>query len=197
MIGKILADPLWKQAWSLILTGTHTSDHPFATPVLGSIHSRDIPRLRTVVLRAADQDRATLRCYVDTRSLKISDLRANPTLSWLFWDPTQKVQVSCSGPTRCLSGEAVEAIFATLPKHGRKAYATVHPPGNPLPQPGSGLPENWPALSLTETDYARENFGVLETEIEWMDILLLQREGNHRLTARRDGEEWLPQWIVP
>ena len=197
MTGKITTAPLWTQAWSLILTAAGSSDHPFSTPVLGSIHHGNVPRLRTVVLREADREGATLRCYADIRSLKINDLRENSTLSWLFWDPTEKVQVSCSGPGRCLTGEAVVAIFEKIPKHGRKAYATRQAPGTFSSQKTSGLPEDWPDLQPEETDYARENFAVVETRIDRMDVLQLGREGNHRLTARRDGEAWQLQWVVP
>lgn len=197
MSGKIIIAPLWKQAWDLILTACEDSAHPYASPVLGSIHPPAVPRLRTVILREADREAATLRCYVDTRSMKINDLRQSPTLSWLFWDPESKLQVSASGTSRLLRGEAVEAIFATLPKHGRKAYGTVDAPGTPLPSAASGLPEDWPGRELPETEYAGANFGVLETALERMDILQLQREGNRRLAVRRDGERWHSEWIVP
>ncbi len=197
MNGKITAESLSKQAWDQILTACSDSAHPFASPVLGSLHPPAIPRLRTVILREADRTNATLRCYVDTRSVKINDLRRSPTLSWLFWDPGSRVQVSGSGPGQLLEDEVAEAIFATLPKHGRKAYATVAAPGTPLPHPASGLPHDWPQRELDQTDYARAHFGVLETTLDRLDILHLRREGNVRLAVRWVNQEWRQTWIVP
>ena len=198
MNGKITALDLWEQAWDLILTSAGQADRPFGTPVVGNAGRDGLPRQRTVVLRGADKSAATLTHYTDRRSVKASELTNNPIFSYLFWDAEQRIQFSGHGPTRWLMREEAKDIFDSLPKHGRKAYATVQPPSTHLPDGGSGLPPDWEERTLPETDYARGNFGVLVTTLQYADVLLLDREGNRRLTAVRDAsQQWQLRWIVP
>ena len=197
MNGNITAFGLWTQAWDLILAGAERTDHPFGLTYQGSVGGQGVPRQRTVVLRAAERDRAELRIYTDRRSIKARELTHNPLLSYLFWDPETRIQFSGHGPTHWLAQEEARSIFASLPKHGRKAYATVRPPSTPLDRASDGLPADWADRSCEQTDYASANFGVLVTRIEYADVLQLDRHHNLRLTATRSGEDWSLRWVTP
>ncbi|MBB4077706.1 hypothetical protein GGR28_000307 [Lewinella aquimaris] len=199
MLRKIVSDDLWKQAWQLIFEALNTPDHPYATPAVATTDPYGVPRLRTVVLRdAATEDQSTLRCYTDIRSVKMDHLRREGAeLSWLFWDPATKLQLTCGGPALLVRDEERQRIFSELPKHGRRAYATLLPPAAGLPEAQTGLPADWDERTLAETDYAEANFCVLETQLRWGEVLQLSRQGNARLTATRAAGVWKLDWIVP
>lgn len=198
-MANINISSIWEDAWRLILRGTADSKHPYATPALGTTDPLHGPRLRTVVLRKADQTSGWLRCYTDRRSIKAQQLgSSNQQAAWLFWDPRSRIQFSCSGTTHWMDEETTQSIFRSLPKHSRKAYATVAPPGSIAREVTDGLPTDWENYDQEQTQYASENFGVLITRIEWAEVLQLQRSGHRRLRAdRKDGDEWTLQWLVP
>ncbi|WP_116127911.1 pyridoxamine 5'-phosphate oxidase family protein [Lewinella sp. IMCC34183] len=188
---------VWSEIAHLLREAADDGDHPFALPTLCSSGSGGLARGRMVVLRAADPDAATLRTYTDTRSVKVDHLQAHPEFSYVFWDRETRYQLMCGGPTHWADAAETDAVFADLPKHSRKAYATRSAPGTPLPGGGSDLPEDWDSLDLDGTDYARENFGILVTTLAWADVLQLDRDGNRRALGHRRAGEWTWEWITP
>lgn len=119
-------------------------------------------------------------------------------MSWCFWDPRSRIQVSLHGPTVKLAEEVAQERFKGLSKHGRKSYATISAPGTAVDDPTDGLPEEWDGFELVETDYALNNFTVLQTQAIWMEVLALRREGHRRLRATRSpGSPWELTWVVP
>lgn len=197
---------LWHEAWSLLAAGQLKSDHPYHTPVVSTIsghtsasnHASLHPRARLIVLRECNQQHGELWCYTDKRSQKALDLRhGNTVMSWTFWDPEKRIQFTGSGPTDWLEEEKAKERFQKLPKHSRKAYATLQPPGTPLNKPGGGLPADWEERPLVETAYAFSNFGILRTKLKWVEILRLGRKEHLRLRAVRQNESWELNWIVP
>ena len=198
MNDKITSSTLWEQAWHLILTHAGQANLAFGTAAVASVGHNGLPRNRTIVLRAADRQAATLTHYTDRRSVKVHELRTNPVLSYLFWDAESQIQFSAHGPTHWLPQNQAHRLFEQLPKHSRKAYATTSAPSSPLPAPGTGLPDDWDIRTLAETDYAQANFGVLVTRLVYADVLLLDRSGNRRLSAiRSEKDRWTLNWIVP
>lgn len=187
---------LWQRSLRLLSRATNDRHHHFRTPVFTTIDAEGRPQARTLVLRRFEQER--LRCYTDRRSAKFGEILLHPWVQWLFWDPKSSIQLSVAGPTTEIDPvESLEA-FRSLPKHGRKSYATIDKPGSTLPEPTDGLPNDWESMNLSETDYALPNFCVLETRMEEVDILHLDRAGHRRLKARRnDDGEWGFAWVVP
>lgn len=191
-------DDLFDAAWSLLLRGKNDRKHPYAFPVFATSSTASHPRSRTLVLRNARKDNAELWCYTDRRSHKAAGLGAGGgPASWTFWSPRARLQVNAAGPTNWLDAEATGQIFASLPKHSRKAYATLHPPGTPAGTLTDGLPPDWNDRPLAATDYAGNNFGVLVTRIGTMDILQLHRNGHRRMRAARTDGQWTLSWLVP
>lgn len=172
----------------------------FSRPVVATAGTEQLrPRARTVVLRAVDAEAATLDFYTDRRSLKVEHLAANPHLGWTCWDDEAQVQFCAGGTARILDDAVCRSTFDSLPKHGRRAYATLEAPGTPLPGPAAGLPADWEDRGLPDTDYARDNFAIIRCYLEWADVLHLDRAGNTRLAARRENaaEPWTFTFIVP
>ncbi|WP_264758996.1 pyridoxamine 5'-phosphate oxidase family protein [Neolewinella maritima] len=194
---KITSLTLWTQAWRLIKEGAARTDHSYSLVAMANCGAQGIPRQRTVVLRNADEGSATLYTYTDRRSVKASELRQHNVLSYLFWDADSRIQFTGHGPTHWLPEEEARALFDTLPKHSRKAYATVQPPATPIDRPQDGLPDDWPTRAITDTDYAAGHFGVLVTELQYAEVLRLDREHNLRLSGVRTGAEWTLTWLIP
>lgn len=195
---KVTKDTFWDQAWEALLRGKADRKHPYHTPVFSTLSPTLHPRSRTLVLRKVLRATGELWCYTDRRSRKAADIAEHPGVSWTFWNPRQQLQINASGTATWLAASESEQIFHQLPHHSRKAYATLAPPGQPQAAPTDGLPPNWSKRSLAATDYAAENFGVLVTHLQAIDILRLDRQGHLRLSARRQNDaSWLLEWIIP
>jgi len=196
---RITSENLWLKSWELLKRGAVDKVHDFNLGVLCSLTPTLHPRSRTLVLRKVMEEEGELWCYTDRRSAKALSINAGRNaICWTFWSPRHHLQVTASGNAHWLEERESRTIFASLPKHSRKAYATIAPPGSPSIQPTDGLPDDWEQRDLSATDYAAVNFGVLITQLTEVEVLHLSREGNQRLQASREGSEpWRLEWLVP
>ena len=208
---------LYETAWKHLLRAVNDKKHAFSTPSVSTVaRSVDTPassptprtrdrapeqlaaRSRRLVLRKAIREGDQLWCYTDRRSDKLTQLEnSGGVLHWLFWDRKSSLQLSGGGPTRELDRAEAERRFDALEKHSRKAYATTLPPGTPLAEAGTGLPEQWEEMTREETDFARQNFTVLVTELTYVDVLHLDRAGHRRVKGVKTDGRWEFSWVVP
>ena len=63
-------------AWRLITRGTVDKKSPARHPTLGTNGVFGMPELRTVVLRGANEEAATLEVHTDVESRKVEELRS-------------------------------------------------------------------------------------------------------------------------
>ena len=194
----------WDKAWTLLRRGTVDKRHGFNTGTLstlyhgGAVAGAAIPKSRTVVLREVDARLGTMTCFTDRRSRKVAQLRGVPYASWCFWDLRSKLQITGYGTVTMDTGEAARRRLLALPKHSRRAYATLSAPGSSLGAAQSGLPADWDSLELEQTDYAADNFTILTTTLLEMDILELGRSHRRLNAARPTGsDDWALNWVVP
>ena len=197
MTTNITQQSLWKQVWDELNNACRGNEHRFATPALANLDASGHLRQRTVVLRKADPAAGELHFYTDRRSPKARAVNMGLPFGWLFWDPASQLQIRATGIPRWADSELAAERYASLPKHSRKAYATLSAPGTKKDEAGDGLPDNWVQRTLDDTDYARENFGIVITHLNEVEILRLDREGNLRLLAHRSTADWSFGWIVP
>lgn len=198
MLMETLND-LWESAWNLLLRGQSDPKSAFTTPVVATVSPDGNPHSRTLVLRKVLKEKGELWCYTDRRSQKAIDIsEGSGVMSWTFWDPKKKVQVNARGPTTWLNEAAAQRRFQQLPKHSRKAYATLAAPGSQQADYSNGLPEDWEKLAGDATEYAAEYFGILCTTLVRVEILHLRREGHQRMLAKRSEDGvWQLCWLVP
>ena len=189
---------LWEDAWQLLIRGKADRKHPFHTPIFCTVSPTLHPRSRTLVLRNVLRPQAELWCYTDRRSQKATDIAQNPAVAWTFWAPKPQIQINVAGQAHWLEQDKAREIFSSMPQYSRKAYATLSPPGKSQPLPEDGLPANWEDRNLAETNYAADNFGVLITSMERVEVLKLSRDGHLRLLGTRiDNQNWKLDWLIP
>lgn len=84
------------EAWRLLVRGAADRKSPIHTPAIASIGVDGAPKVRVVVLRAADPASRTLRFHTDRRGQKIAEFAACPLVQIIAYDPHQKIQLRLS-----------------------------------------------------------------------------------------------------
>lgn len=175
---------LHSHLWQRLAQGVYDRHAPARHPTLATVSENGMPQARTVVLRGADKQAATLAIYTDIHSEKISALRATPVAALHVWDAVEQLQIRIAANVTTLTGEAVIERWQRLPEHARSAYSSGLVPGQPI------------ANSLAYTKTPDKNaFAVMLLEIQTIDALHLGP--NHRRAMFSHADNWAGQWLVP
>lgn len=149
------------------------------------------PSARVMVLRNVDRDACTLWFYTDLRAAKVVEVSVDSRIAVTGYDPEARLQLRLQGEGRMLTGAAVASRWQEIGVSGRKAYATLRPPGSRLDEPGSGLPHEISAAD------AEANFAVLEVRVDQLEWLLLASSGHRRARYKYVDGAWRSSWCVP
>ncbi len=177
-------DGLHDQVWKRLARGVADRRAPGRHPTLATVDAQGMPQARTVVLRAADREAATLRVYTDRTADKVEEVRNTPWAAIHIWDNVAHLQMRLSATVTILTGEPVLPVWSQLSDHARRCYGF---------QPGSGAPladgldyDRWPDPGA---------FAILQLQLEQIEALHL---GHHHRRARfRRDDQWGGQWLVP
>lgn len=175
---------LLETAWTELNLGVADSHHPARNATFATVDENGLPRVRTVVLRRADQNLSELDVHTDLRSDKIGDLRANPVASFLFWLPDQRLQLRLSCDVAIKSGPAVTSLWDKVPQHSRIAYGSSPSPGTPIES----------ALAYVKAPDP-DDFAVLVCRINEIDVLHLGED--HRRARYTKKRDWVGEWLAP
>ncbi len=180
--------------WRLLADGAERGRSGFHLPALATVDAEGRPRLRSVVLRAADAGSGTLRFHCDRRSDKAAELAARPACALQAYDADAKVQVRIEGTARLHTADAVaEAAWAEARAMSRVCYGTEPAPGTALAEGGAyTLPDAEAALTL-----GRPHFAAVTVRAERLDFLYLDRRGHRRAGWRRAEAGWTGTWLTP
>jgi hypothetical protein len=193
-------DGVLEDAWKMLLKGAERSDDPFHLPVLGSTGQQGC-NLRTVILRQVLVPRRMLVCHTDARAPKTDEIQAYDRVAWLFYHPIEKVQLRIYGLATLHRDDAMaDEQWAATSITSRLNYATNHPPGTPVRQPTSGLPDNLrnKVPTLLESEKVRPYFMAIACHLDAMDWLQLNPLGNRRARFTWDNKDRLQAtWLVP
>mgnify|MGYP006421795365 CR=1 FL=1 len=177
-------DTLQEQAWKRLGRGVADRRAPARHPTLATVDREGMPQARTVVLRAADPDPASLKVYTDRYADKVDEVSAHPYAAIHVWDNTAHLQLRLTGGVAIHTGAAIEPIWSQLSDHARNCYG-FHPAS------GQSMSE---ALAY-DVQPDPGSFAVLELMIQRMDVLHL---GNrHRRAQFSRSDDWAGQWVVP
>lgn len=176
-------DGLHDRMWQRLSRGVADHKSPSRQPTLATVRD-GWPEARTVVLRAANRDTATLEVYTDLQSDKIASLRDAPRGALHVWEDKQRLQIRLQCAVTILTGDAVRDRWDRMPNTGRLSYGVT-------PQPGAPLAD---ALAYDKApDF--ERFAVLRCAIQTIDLVHLGDDHRRAAYARADG--WQGQWLSP
>jgi hypothetical protein len=176
---------LHAMAWACLVRGVSDRRAPARYPALATSGADGWPALRTVVLRRADPEAATVEVHSDLRAGKIADLSPGPPrAALLVWDAGRALQIRLRGEITVLSGPEAAGRWARVPPASRAGYGAEPPPGTPIPAADAYVRRADPAA-----------FAVLELAIASIDTLHLGDPHRRARFDRADG--WAGCWLVP
>ncbi len=184
------------EALRLLASGVEDRRSPFHTPTIATIGRHALqPRLRTVVLRAFDAVRPSLRFHTDRRSPKADEIQANPQVALHVYDPARKVQVRIEGWARLHADDAVaDAAWASSRLMSRQCYGAEPGPGSAIAAGGAfTLPEP----TEEATAIGREQFCAVTVEIGSLEWLYLAVRGHRRAHFDWTSDGWSGRWLAP
>jgi len=188
---------LEQDCWSRLVTGAVKSRTPFHTPSIATLANGEVS-LRTVVLRETLPEERELRFHTDIRSPKWNELLINPSISALFYDASERIQLRVKGKAvlHHIDDMAAKAWQTTSPS-SRKCYLTEHSPSSFSDSSTSGLTEaiENENFTLEDSEVGYTNFGIVSIHVQSIDWLWLNHSGHRR--AFFDYEKNSSHWMVP
>lgn len=188
-----------KKIWKHLDLGTLERDHPFHTPVFGTICD-DAPNLRVVVLRRFWRKAPRLAFHTHVGSPKISEIRSNSNVSFAFYHPKEKLQLRVKGTaTVHQTDELAEEQWLSTELFARRCYIG-NAPSQASRKPVSGLPEHLINRQPTaeESEAGRANFVVVSSTIDSIDCLELAVRGHRRSLFTWNAAGCLEsKWLTP
>lgn len=184
--------------WSELSKAPNQKRHPWRSPVMANQLGL-WARVRVVILRKANERSRLIRSYTDLRAGKVANLYENSKVSWLFYHPRKQVQIRVRSEVTIAPGEVTDQLWSSLPVPSRAAYAAQLIPGTKTDAPTNALADDFFERDLPGTDYARENFLVLDATVTEMEVLQLHRAGHRRalFTWQETNQDWESHWLVP
>ncbi len=192
-------DDVLNSSWRILHNGVRNSRHPFHRPTLASMDENK-PEMRTVILRGFSENDRTLICYCDARTPKVSQIRGNPKVSWLFYHPEKCIQLRLSGTASVHTGDkTAELQWEKVRLTSRFNYSSGTPPGSPTEKPTLDPPSflRYKAHKLLDHPQARNNFAVIVCRFDQMDWLLLKLTGHIRAKFYWEDNRIDASWVIP
>lgn len=164
------------------------------TPMLASLSASGTPTLRTVVLRAVEPERRSLRINTDRFSEKAAQIAGNPSVELGFWDPVAGQQLRVAGRAAIShAGPAVDAVWSRLAPAAQAVYRHGPPPGTPTP---GTAPQDHPPTDPAGGN--RDAFAVITVTWHSWDWVWLGRDVHRRAKLRWHGDgRHEAEWTVP
>ena len=188
---------LEQDCWNRLVAGAIKSRTPFHTPSVATISKGEVS-MRTVVLRKALPLERELRFHTDIRSTKWDELIMNPSISALFYDAEDRIQLRIKGKaTLNHKNEMTAKAWKTTSLSSRKCYLTLHSPSSFTDSSTSGLSEEieQEKFTLSESEVGYENIGIVSIQVQSIDWLWLNHAGHRR--AFFDYSDGSFQWMIP
>jgi 3-hydroxyisobutyrate dehydrogenase len=190
-------DDLEQDIWVRLVTGAVKSRNPFHTPCVATMDKGEIS-LRTVVLRKALAKERELRFHTDIRSPKWKELTLNPSISALFYDAGDRIQLRVKGQAVLqYKNDLTAEAWKNTSSSSRRCYLTLHSPSSFAEIPTSGLSEEIEQenFTLAESEMGYSNFGIVSIQVQSIDWLWLNHAGHRR--AFFDYTDGSFQWMIP
>lgn len=167
--------------------GVKNSSHPFHFFTLATTGINEVPRLRTVVLRAFSED-MTLTLYTDKRSRKVTHIKEHNKVCLLFYHPEKLMQLKIDGVAYLEKDqETLNKIWNSFDAPSRKDYITVKGPGSKIDHPEQ--------IEYLDTS---QNFAVMHIDPYKIEYLKLKRPNHIRVQYQlNERGGWDSSLLVP
>ncbi len=189
-----------KKIWKHLDLATLEREHPFHTPVFGTIGEGCAPSLRAVVLRRFWRKPPRLAFHAHAGAPKIAEIKNNPNISYLFYHPQEKLQLRVTGKATIHTDDHLhEEQWLATGFFSRRSYMG-DAPSLVSKKAVTGLPEEIIDRQPTaeESEAGRANFVVVSSAIDSIDCLELDVKGNRRSLFRWTENGALEtDWLTP
>ncbi|MEQ9408873.1 MAG: pyridoxamine 5'-phosphate oxidase family protein [Fuerstiella sp.] len=188
------------ECWRRLQLSVADRDSGWRLPVLATVDARGL-RQRTVVLRGVNADDRIIRAHTDIRSDKIASLRSHPNASWLFYDHRWKSQLQLTGHITIHTDDPVaDRLWDEESEQSLRGFLAPLPPGTRCDGPTVNLPEELRNRSPERDELAvgRQNFAVLQCNVQSAEWVLLRSDGNLRARfVYVEQNDCLAEWLAP
>ena len=184
-------------AWDMLVRGAADRRSSCHHPVIGTVGLDGRPRQRVMILRASDPKTRSLRLHTDLRSEKVAEIKADPRVSLLVYDPGFKAQIRLDGQATLHADDGIaEEAWAQSQPMSRACYGTMPAPGSDIAEAGGfSLPFAHDANAVAK---GRTHFAALVIQVEQLEWLYLAHEGHRRARYAWDaGGSLSACWLVP
>jgi hypothetical protein len=165
------------EAWEQLAQSADNRAGPLRTLTLSTTDANNHPQSRLLILRVADRVQRSLWFHTDLRSCKWQELRANPRVSVLGYDPEQQLQLRFSGSATLHppKTELTTKAWSGLPEWTRQTYCGP-PPGETI----SNTATETAGDRMTDTGVGYDVFCVVVIRVSSMDWFRHERENIRR-----------------
>ena len=155
------------------------------------------PSNRTLVLRGVDRTSGVAWFHTDRRAPKLHHLKQRPYLSALGYDEHDHVQIRLDGTVTLHHDDRLaERHWEQVSMAVRHAYGLEHAPGEPLQLPDPRSQAMQHEQELGQSDRGRQNFVVIQVQIETIDWLQIGATDQIRAILRAHGD-WKAEPVTP
>ena len=189
-----MAMNVYQELWQSLGAATR-SRSPFTMMQLATIGMDGAPKVRTVVIRQVDETQSTLSFVTDVRSPKIAEIRRDPRVSLVGYDPQGGIQIRLEGQAVILDRpEEKRPIWDICRPHTLALFQTPYAPGTEI----ASHHETGGAVEQHGGDeQAFRNFCVVAVKLARLELLDLSPEGHRRCSFQRRAETWVGTWVAP
>lgn len=182
------------EAWRLLEEGVTDRHSPCHTPSLGTLDAEGLPTVRTVVLRAVEQEARLLRFHTDLRSHKVAEIAAQPMVALHAYHPCRKIQLRLTGQALIHHGdEMARHAWQASRSFSRLCYGVEPGPGAAIEAPGDWRQGEDGSVEAESF----QNFGAVLVKVESLEWLYLAARGHRRALYDWRGGALRKSWLVP
>lgn len=170
---------------------------PFTLGYLGTVGLAGEPRVRAVILRRFELDRASLLFATNVGSAKIAEIRNNPRVALTVNDDDAAVQLRMEGRAEVVGDSGLRRLaWESFGPQTRHLFESSSAPGTPLSKSHGPEPSDSECLEGDKsTEFDRFAWVRINLErLDWLDIASTKPQ---RCQFVREGRGWAGQWVTP
>jgi pyridoxamine 5'-phosphate oxidase len=196
--------------WNKLAQAANDTQHALRLMAVATVDAHGKPSNRLLVLRGADLESGRIWFHTDRRSPKIRHLKAWPYVSVLAYDSQDCIQIRLDGrATLHFDDSLAQDHWEQISLAVQYAYALPHGPSEPIDgeafrhEPDQSLRHADPRLHSMHLAHreghlqrGRQNFVVIQVQVETIDWLQVTSTGQRRAIMRADAG-WAAQPLTP